>query len=70
MSGVKVVEKHVFSHCFLVPRISYIKRERINFIMFSELSLDDVFHHLQKIGTCYYVAQRLKCLLPMRETRI
>ena len=52
------------------PRISYIKRERIYFIMFFELSLDDVFHHIQKIGTCYYVAQRLKRLLPMRETRV
>ena len=68
VSGVKLVEKHIFSCCFLVPRISYIKRERTNFIMFFELSLEDVFHHLQKIGTCYQVAQRLKRLLPTWET--
>ena len=68
VSGVKLVEKHIFSRCFLVPRISYIKRERTNFIMFFELSLEDVFHHLQKIGTCYQVVQRLKRLLPTWET--
>ena len=68
VSGVKLVEKHIFSRCFLVSRISYIKRERTNFIMFFELSLEDVFHHLQKIGTCYQVVQRLKRLLPTWET--